>query len=520
LHLNYFCLRQLSFSLDEILKESIFINAFSFSKEELVLTFLRGEQEEFFITVHLVNKSCYLQFTSDYNRPKRNFLYQFEAANTGIVKGVVQVGYDRSFYIELKTGYKILFKLHGSFSNIILVNPQDEAEDMFRKELTKDESITLKGLEKPFDLVSKMLSKEIKNFDDLVNEVPFLDESALKILKINDYFNLSDVSKKALIHQFYFADKLPLYLHREGLKSDLILYGNEDDEAFRDIPKAYTSLARIILPLIAFDELRSKAEKELNERLKKAHKQLESIRKHYEAAMHYAEYESAGHLLMANYDKIETGASAIELDDFYSGKKRTIRLDKDLSALQNAERYYKKSKALKQDLPSIKTQSGEAYKKYSEAVLRLDELKAINDIKALKNFIAAHKLYILSKEEFSLPFRTIDVDGFELWIGKNAANNDLLTFKYAHKNDTWLHVKDSAGSHAVLRHRAGKIIGKNTIEKAAEIVAWHSKSRTQGLVPVVYTLKKFVMKPKGSNPGEVHLISSQTILVKPTKPLQ
>ncbi len=120
MHLNYFALRHFSKALGQRIDEFTFINAFSFSKEELTLSFLDKENKELFLAINLVNKSCYLQVLENYNRPKRNFLYQFEECNGGIVKNIIQVNFDRSFYIEFKTGYKLLFKLHGGFSNIIL----------------------------------------------------------------------------------------------------------------------------------------------------------------------------------------------------------------------------------------------------------------------------------------------------------------------------------------------------------------------------------------------------------------
>ena len=47
-------------------------------------------------------------------------------------------------------------------------------------------------------------------------------------------------------------------------------------------------------------------------------------------------------------------------------------------------------------------------------------------------------------------------EGFMLYVGKSAANNDELTMKFAKQNDIWLHARGVSGSHAVIR-----VTGKN-----------------------------------------------------------
>ena len=44
-------------------------------------------------------------------------------------------------------------------------------------------------------------------------------------------------------------------------------------------------------------------------------------------------------------------------------------------------------------------------------------------------------------------------DGWEILVGKNNKQNDLLTMKMARGKDIWLHVKGGAGSHVIIRNR-------------------------------------------------------------------
>ena len=110
--------------------------------------------------------------------------------------------------------------------------------------------------------------------------------------------------------------------------------------------------------------------------------------------------------------------------------------------------------------------------------------------------------------------------GFTILVGRNAANNDLLTQKYAHKDDLWLHAKDVAGSHVVIRHRAGFPVPEPVIEHAAQLAAWYSRRQNDSLCPVTVTPKKFVRKPKGARPGQVKVEREEVRLVKPANPFE
>ena len=49
-------------------------------------------------------------------------------------------------------------------------------------------------------------------------------------------------------------------------------------------------------------------------------------------------------------------------------------------------------------------------------------------------------------------FRTVDVDGFTVLVGKGDRENDALTFGEAEPHDFWLHVAGPAGSHVIIRN--------------------------------------------------------------------
>jgi len=57
-----------------------------------------------------------------------------------------------------------------------------------------------------------------------------------------------------------------------------------------------------------------------------------------------------------------------------------------------------------------------------------------------------------------------------------------------------------------------------TLDEVASWAAWHSKARTAGKVPVHYTLKKYVHKPRGARAGLVYIEREKALLVRPVEP--
>ena len=108
--------------------------------------------------------------------------------------------------------------------------------------------------------------------------------------------------------------------------------------------------------------------------------------------------------------------------------------------------------------------------------------------------------------------------GFEVWVGKNSANNDLLTTKYSKPHDIWFHARGASGSHTVLKTSRNKSPSKEVIYQAARIAAYYSKMRKATNVPVAYCERKYVRKPKGAPAGTVTLEREKVVFVEPRLP--
>jgi predicted ribosome quality control (RQC) complex YloA/Tae2 family protein len=114
-------------------------------------------------------------------------------------------------------------------------------------------------------------------------------------------------------------------------------------------------------------------------------------------------------------------------------------------------------------------------------------------------------------------WRTFELDGYEILVGRGARENDELTFRIARPADLWLHANGFAGSHVLVR-AAGEAptatVPRHVVERAAELAAYHSKARNaRGKVAVSVCRAADIRKERGAPPGQVLLRRADTVRV-------
>ena len=114
------------------------------------------------------------------------------------------------------------------------------------------------------------------------------------------------------------------------------------------------------------------------------------------------------------------------------------------------------------------------------------------------------------------PLEFISSDGFLIMCGRNNRQNEELTLKISSKNDLWLHVRNAAGSHTVIRS-SGQKVPDRTLEEAAIIASYYSKKSNDTKVDVDYTLVRYVKKPSGAKPGMVIYDNFKGITIEPSE---
>jgi len=109
-----------------------------------------------------------------------------------------------------------------------------------------------------------------------------------------------------------------------------------------------------------------------------------------------------------------------------------------------------------------------------------------------------------SKKDKFPNVQKLDIDGFVVYVGKDAKSNDHLTFNVADKEDIWFHVKGVPGSHVVIRVREN-LPTETVIKSGAELAKKNSKASKDDNVTIVYCQRRFVKKESCMNDGQVRV---------------
>ncbi len=227
-------------------------------------------------------------------------------------------------------------------------------------------------------------------------------------------------------------------------------------------------------------------------------------------------------LLFAQLHAVPRGAADVELDNFQGGTARIV-LDPSLSATDNASRLYEQAK--RRDLAAERVPSMIA-DATTERVSLVALQQAMSEGTAspadIDRWSREHTTAREAIDEVPLPYRRYRTSGgFEVRAGRNSRANDELTFRHASPNDIWLHARDLAGAHVVLRwtDRDANPPARDLAE-AAVIAAVNSRGRTSGMVPVDWTRRKYVRKPRKAPAGRVVVERAKTVFVEPDAALE
>jgi len=508
---NYHFLKFLTKELSDCLINKRLALVFTQNKNELILKFDRSVSD-FFIKANLDSEASLLSFPTSFARAKKNSVDLFGEIIGMKVIHIRQFKNERSFSIQFENQYELLFKLHGRHSNIILFK-NDELLTLFKNNIAKDQLLDLKGMDREIDQSDEAI---VANNFDVFKTFPTFDKHIKGYLKSNQFYDLESADAKLEIlhdllgqlndHQFYVSVEVP----------DLYLLKPEGEyESFSNPITASNFLARQFFTNHGFAQAKNKLLTQLNKEIKKSESYIMQNENKRKEIKNSRGYDEIANILMANLHlKVNPMSKDIELFDFYSNEQIKIKLKPNQSLQQNAENLYRKAKNQSKEI-DILNENISAKKKMLESLkTKVATITSLEDIKELRVFDKPPSSSIAKEAS---PFMEFEIEGFQVFAGKNAKNNDLLTQKFARKDDLWLHARDVSGSHVIIRTPKGVKIPMRVIEQVARLAAWHSKRKSDTLCPVIYTQKKYVRKPKGSLPGQVLLSKEEVILVEPKR---
>ncbi|HHY10478.1 MAG TPA: fibronectin/fibrinogen-binding protein [Firmicutes bacterium] len=237
------------------------------------------------------------------------------------------------------------------------------------------------------------------------------------------------------------------------------------------------------------------------------------------------ELRRQGELLTANFHLLKRGVSFVELQDYLdpAGNLVRIELDPRLSPSANVQKIFKRYEKAKSGAKITRRRLAGTRRElqYLKGVLHqieeADELAILHEIEEeLKSqgYLAGKKTAKARRQEVKTgPERYLSHDNLPILVGRNNRQNDDLTFRQARPNHLWFHAQKIPGSHVLV---LAEDVSQETILEAAALAAYFSQAKNSTKVPVDYTLRKHVRKPKGAKPGFVIYDNFQTVIVDPT----
>jgi predicted ribosome quality control (RQC) complex YloA/Tae2 family protein len=219
-------------------------------------------------------------------------------------------------------------------------------------------------------------------------------------------------------------------------------------------------------------------------------------------------------LLLSQPHSAPKGTAAAILDDFQGGEVR-VSLDPSLGPAENAEHMYETARKRERAATRLPQLIANARREAERVAGLVEDLRA--GALPPEDAASAKLARAAPRQARALPYKRYRTSGgLEVRVGRGARTNDDLTFHHSRPDDIWLHARDAGGAHVILRWEDRDANPPAAdLREAAILAAVQSKARTSGVVPVDWTRRKYVRKPRKAPPGRVTIERAKTLFVEP-----
>ena len=261
----------------------------------------------------------------------------------------------------------------------------------------------------------------------------------------------------------------------------------------------------------------------LRKSIKKLRRRIEAWQEDLAKAEKYKAYARYGELIKANLGTIRKGQTDVTLVDYFDEElpNLTIPLDQTKTPQGNMDDYFRKHRKHLAADRELHPRIGEGQKELETLRRELtaieqgvwqppDKPRPITRTRTLSRTGGGKG----HQEQRQGPFRRFtSSDGLAIYVGRNARENDELTFGLAKSDDLWLHARGTPGSHVVVRLGKGNDPPLETIRDAATLALLYSDLKKSGKGDVIYTRRKWIKKAKGQAPGTVIVTQEKSLHV-------
>ncbi len=250
----------------------------------------------------------------------------------------------------------------------------------------------------------------------------------------------------------------------------------------------------------------------LHRRLIKLHKRLSNVMNALATLVSPDTFRIWGNLLLSERNNSRRGLKKILLTD-WNGVKHDIPLILSKSLVENAQRYFRKASNADIEINNLNKHEIAI----TEEIATLDASLAeapeltVNELNTLLgNYQKQNRRKANKRKEYTPLILT---GGWRCFAGRNARENDEITFSIGKRGDYWFHARGIPGAHVVLKldGRADNPSSEVIIEAA--VAAARGSGVSSGVVPVDYTMVQYVSRIRKGKPGQVIYKREKTIFV-------
>lgn len=286
----------------------------------------------------------------------------------------------------------------------------------------------------------------------------------------------------------------------------------------------------------AYAGLRTILEEQLQQAQHRVERQLAATLADEPAPGEVEQLRMEAEWLLALSSQIQTGQTELVVP--LEGQHLTIRLDPDQSPIEQAEAWFKRAAKLERAAEIIPERRKQLESELAFLAQMAEDLQQATNqpellsvreelevagllprtpVKPLVKTIGKAKGKAAGKPKANQPtepqlLRYYSPQGFEIVVGRNARQNEQITFDVAKAEDLWLHARGAPGSHVIIR-TGGQPIQPETLRMAAQLAAYYSKLRGESAVTVIFTPRRFVSRAPGGHTGQVLVREEETVTV-------
>jgi predicted ribosome quality control (RQC) complex YloA/Tae2 family protein len=229
-----------------------------------------------------------------------------------------------------------------------------------------------------------------------------------------------------------------------------------------------------------------------------------------------------GEMIYAFIHMLAPGQQRLEVEG------ATIALDPRLTPVENAQERFKAYDKAKSALAGVPERLAAVEARLAGldetlALLELadgfEQIEGIAREAAEQGYIRPPASRAQPKTRRLTPLRVDSSDGFAIYVGRSAGQNEQVTFKIGAADDLWLHARGIHGAHVIIKS-GGRDIPERTLLEAAGLAAYFSKGREESAVEIDIARRSQVRRIAGAPAGMVSYHAERTVRAAPRPPPQ